>query len=827
MTKARQSSITLRVGIFAVAIGLAAWLLGAPAMAQAQTTPPGIQVSAVAGFDGYVRAGAWLPITVTLENSGPDVDVRVEAAMPLSFGEPQAYSSRVSMPNQSRKLVTLYVPMRNYSTYVNVVVYEGSRLLAETRANIQQIEATDLMYGVLAGSPSAFYPLRSMAPLTGSAYLAELTVEQLPPITTAWRTLDVLVVSNVDTGQLSAAQVQALTGWVLQGGRLVVATGPDWQKTISGLSALLPATVSGTDTLTNADAITAAYAGSAVEGDLPIAVLQPAADSEVMLVDGNQPLIVSKNMGYGRVTMLAFDPALAPLNGYAEIDRLYQPLLSMVNDRPSWSTAPRNWYNAEQAVITIPGIGLPAWWMICAFMVVYIIVVGPLNWMVLRVIKRRGLAWVTIPVLVMLFTAGAYVIGANQRGNRPVVHQLAVVEAWEGQPVALVNGLAGLFSPQRTRYDLAMPGSVLAGSFPEDGYYGNAGTLAGSGATLLQGGETRIEDLRLDVAEVRTFAYDSQIDAPVFESALTMTVSNQTAVLAGTVTNNSDLTLRDAVLLTPGGYQALGDFAPGAVVNVSLGLGSSRATPVSSSGVVVPAPIGGGGAGSPVVPISPGYYYNYDTTVDEILGYAAYYDNSELFRRYSMLTWLMDPYNGGSRGRQTYLVGWVAESPLEIAVDGRQYNREVETLYLVALDTVVQNMAAQLVVPPGLMTWQLLDPGTVGSGSPYDSYIYQGYFALRFRPQVGLVSNQQASALTLHLYSYGATGQANVKVSLYDVRQQVWVELQSPIWGDNLVVTPERFVGPDGSIDVRVEALNTLGSSVSLERLDFTVVMEQ
>lgn len=827
MTIARQKHIEIRVGILALAMGLVVWVLGRPAVAQAQTTPPGIQVSAVAGFDGYVRVGTWLPITVTLENSGPDVDVRVEAAVPLSFGESQAYSSRVSMPNQSRKSVTLYVPMRNYSNYVNVVVYAGNDRLAETRANIQQVEAQDLMYGVLAGAPSAFYPLRSLPPLTGSAYLAELTVAQLPPITTAWRTLDVLVVSNVDTGQLSTAQVQALTGWVLQGGRLVVATGPDWQKTTSGLGALLPATVSGTATLASADTVTNAYGGAAVAGELPIAVLQLAVDSEVMLVDGNQPLIVSKNMGYGRVTMLAFDPALAPLNGYTEIDRVYQPLLSMVNDRPSWSTAPRNWYNAEQAVITIPGIGLPAWWMICAFMVVYIIVVGPLNWMVLRVVKRRELAWVTIPALVVVFTGGAYVIGVNQRGNRPVVHQLAVVEVWEGQPVALVNGLAGVFSPQRTRYDVAMPGSVLAGSFPEDGYYGNAGTLAGSGATLLQGGETRIEDLRLDVAEVRMFTYDTQIDAPAIESALTMTVSNQMATLAGTVTNNSALTLRDAVLLTPGGYQALGDFAPGTAVNVSVGLGASRATPVSSSTVVVPAPIGGGGGGLPVASTPPGYYYSYDTTVDEILGYVAYYDDAELFRRYSLLVWLMDPYNGSSRGRQTYLVGWVAESPVEIGVDGQPYVREAETLYLVALDTVVQNTATQLVVPPGLMMWQLLDPGTVGSGSPYDSYIYQGYFALRFRPQVGLVSNQQASELTLHLYSYGATGQANVKVSLYDVRQQVWVELQGPIWGDNLVATPERFVGPDGTIDVRVEALNTLGSSVSLERLDFTLVMEQ
>ena len=128
-------------------------------------------------------------------------------------------------------------------------------------------------------------------------------------------------------------------------------------------------------------------------------------------------------------------------------------------------------------------------------------------------------------------------------------------------------------------------------------------------------------------------------------------------------------------------------------------------------------------------------------------------------------------------------------------------------------------------MPPGLMTWELIDPGQGGGGSPYDSYIGQGYFALRFRPAL-VLDYQSVASLTIHLKSYGSSGPVPLLVSLWDQEEGVWIELKNLQWGDTIIKSPRRFVGSDGRIDVRVES-PSYTTSVSIEALDFTLVVQR
>ena len=123
------------------------------------------------------------------------------------------------------------------------------------------------------------------------------------------------------------------------------------------------------------------------------------------------------------------------------------------------------------------------------------------------------------------------------------------------------------------------------------------------------------------------------------------------------------------------------------------------------------------------------------------------------------------------------------------------------------------------------MTWETLDPGTGGAGSPYDSYLSQGYFSVRYRP-FSAVRFNRVTSLTLHLESYGASGASPLKVALWDQQEGVWVEVNNVSWGDTLIQAPGRFIGGDGHIDARVESTGPQ-SSVSIESVDFTMVVER
>jgi hypothetical protein len=796
-------------------------LLALPAtLANAQTESNGIAMTVKAGFDGYYKDAMWIPVRVTLSNDGPDVAGGVvRIAAPRYDGSMVEYNRPVEMPSGSRKEVTLYIAVEGYVSKVGVTYTSGSDTLANQSARITQLSASDLLYGVVATSASAFNVLTQIDPINGQGRVAQMVLQDLPPASIAWRALDALIISDVDTGELTAEQQDALRTWVSGGGRLIVAGGPNWQKVAAGLGDLLPLAPSGSQTVEGLDAL-AAYAYDDVPGPSLLVTtgqLQPGAIALVSA--GNAPLVVERVLGYGRVDFMTFDPSLDPIKGWSGTEGVFRSILSVSNERPGWAGSYRNWYNAGEAVNAIPGIGLPHVLQVCVFLAGYIAVIGPLNYLILRRFKRRELAWVTIPAIVILFASITYVASFGLRGTRATLHRLTVAQVWENSDRAQVETLVGIFSPRRSEYDLQVDGDLLLRPLPSDTYYGTVDTSL-DGAFIEQADTASIRHVRVDVGAIKPFVAQGQIPAPEFVSALEYGVTGANPSLKGTITNLSTVALHDAVVLAFSGFQQVGEVAPGQTIGVDIPLTSNRATwTVQSSTQIL-------SSGVPATSLYPsGYYSGYDSTIENILGTTSYYDDRETYRRYSLLTWLFDPYSSGGRGSGTYLVGWANESPVNVSLAGGDFNTADQTLFLVRLQPRMVLGNGAISIPPGLMTWETLDPGNGGGGSPYDSYLSQGYFTLRYRPFAGL-DFTNIDSLTMHLDSYGAKGSSQLDISLWNQETGEWVEMKGVKWGDTEIESPERFVGGDGHIDVRVDN-SSFQNSVSIENVDFTLVVER
>ncbi|HRE26172.1 MAG TPA: hypothetical protein PK954_06040, partial [Anaerolineales bacterium] len=190
-----------------------------------------LRVSARFGFDGYYRDQAWAPLYVTLVNSGPDRLVQIRVATSTYAGSQLLFVRDVELASGTTRDLTLYILVEGYSSGVDVEIYEGGRLLETATASSTSITTSDLVYGVVAADPSAFGALAQVDPVSGSGYLAQIALEDLPDTAAAYGGLDVLVLSDVDTGTLSAAQLSAIEAWVSSGGRLWVTGGPGWQRT--------------------------------------------------------------------------------------------------------------------------------------------------------------------------------------------------------------------------------------------------------------------------------------------------------------------------------------------------------------------------------------------------------------------------------------------------------------------------------------------------------------------------------------------------------------------------------------------------------------------
>jgi hypothetical protein len=192
----------------------------------------------------------------------------------------------------------------------------------------------------------------------------------------------------------------------------------------------------------------------------------------------------------------------------------------------------------------------------------YILVVGPLNYLLLRRFNRREWAYLTIPLCVLVFSGSAYAWGAIGRGRGVRVNQLAIVrvpqQGEQGQSLTFLS----LFSPTRTTYGLEFAQNALVSDLQSSwrGQPSNADVLYAESSV-------QVPELSVDVGGMSLLSVEQTVDAPKL-AAVVQTVSDQQQI---TLRNLSDQRLTDVVLLRGDGMiQEVDALEPGAERTITL-----------------------------------------------------------------------------------------------------------------------------------------------------------------------------------------------------------------------------------------------------------------
>jgi len=785
-------------------------LAGSAGPAAAQDDP--ITLTAEVGFENYYKKNEWTPVRVTVANSGPDVEgfIVVEQTG-SSSSEVIRYQVPVSLPGQSRKTVTLYVGMDKYQTRMAVELVSHGRTLAEDRVRIIQVGETARLYAIASGEAVDMAVLERIAPPGETAYVAYITLDQLPAAGPAWDGLDLLVLNDVDTATLTPAQLSALRGWLAAGGHLVVTGGPNWRKTSAALDDLLPVSISGSASVYDLSALSE-LTGATISGEPFVVAQGTVADGRTLLASDNLPLLVRRDEGLGQVDWLALDLALAPLRDWAGNDELWSLILSDPGGRAPWDNSNGNIWAARDGLKSIPSLALPSALQMVLFLLVYTVLIGPVNYFILNRRKRRELAWITIPAIILLFSGLAYVTGFQIKGGNVVLNRLSLVygaagtspEAGTGADSARARTLVGIFSPGRATFDVSFSKGVLVRPLTNDSYGGGIGS--NNSAVVEQSNQFVLRDLQLDVGGLRAFRAESDVIPPAVSASLTIDTAT-TPRLTGSVTNGANFTLQSAGLLVGETVIELGDLVPGQTVSVNERLSNGRASRVATQNVSA--------ASYGYMPPFPGYF-----PVDKLVGGTNYWNDKDLNRRYQILQAFAAPAEIGSPAAQNAtFFGW-SEQPLwamEVA------DRESETLdtvgYFLELPLSLSLSQSRLVVPPALTTWQWVDGARPDESGPYDYYLINGWASFQYQPWEAF---QLAEVDELVLNIDENYNQQAIRVALWDWSSKSWVVDESLDWGENHIRQPGPFIGPNNAVRVRIENLTSTG--VTIRRMDVTFI---
>ena len=604
----------------------------------------GPALTAVFGIAGRYRPGAWCPVTVTVRNPSPDsVAGQVQALAGANanrggaagnralgaalFGRPVTIAAGAAP--QSFQLYTRGLDPSRDSITVQLV--EGrqrgdgrtlSQISTQDPKTAQDITGnavsdSDLLLVGLGGDPGAFVPLNGRqlglahqvgSFLTGAAaftsstrgqaatvQIAEAVGTDLPDKAAGYGGVDAFLLrSDAPLDALTEAQADALRGWVAGGGHLVVCGGVDPSRFASTFySGLLPA------------GIGAARPSVSLPGVGPVGLLtlMPKALPGVRVLasapDGS-PLVVSGPYGAGCVTLTAYDPTAKGFQSPSfDNGSLWRTLLTvgpsasaavlpLVADREEnyhpGSYGGGDAHLLSDAVMRGPSLDAPGTEVIGLFLLVYLIALVPANYLILKRLDRKELAWVTIPLLVLLFAVGTFGVGYAAKGGSVFVNRAALVETTAGRHEAGVYAELGLFSPHRTTYDLSLPGANALAAIPNPGFSfgsrggGNTDTQTYGLTKFVQAPEgAALLDTSINMWAMRAFDVQATedlggtVDAALTEQGGASSLPGRAIVssMAGTVTNHLAQTLTGCVLLHHGQWQNLGDLKPGASLPIS------------------------------------------------------------------------------------------------------------------------------------------------------------------------------------------------------------------------------------------------------------------
>jgi hypothetical protein len=768
-------------------------LAAVQSLVQAQTG--GVTMTVTPYLGGHAKYGEWLPLRVSLRNDGEDLNAEVRAVVAASEGQ-AVYAVPAPLPSGARKELVLYVLPPTFAQALDVRLVQGDQVIAETKGiPVTLHPQNEYLIGVVTSNKDAFAVLNGLdLPGRAQTRVVALSLPTLPERFEALRSFDLLILADVDTLDLAPAQGAALENWVKDGGRLLLGGGAAAQRVLSGLPAGLQVVQASEPVVLEDLQALGDYAGLPVQVPGPFLVSPPGDNSDggaipVVRQEG-QPLLLQKVLGEGWVSYLALDPAASPFDAWSGALSFWHKLLSPGAAFPTNvpPDIPVRTLEAEQmnsALSNLPELDLPSVRWLGLLLGLYILMVGPVNFFLLRRWHRLAWAWVTIPALTVAFSLGSYGMGLRLRGSDVIVNLISIVPVGSGGQAAPVRTYVGIFSPTRQDYDIRVNDEALispASSYVNQPWQSVYPSSSNEPLNVLQGNPVHVRSLGVNQWSMQSFRAETMVDLGSLELDTNLRIQGDQ--ISGTLHNSLGHPLRDIVLISGTRYVRLGD----------LGAGETKE---------VDAMLGGGSGGSPFP------YALFETSFQGPNG-----PPREVILRQSILeAYMHTAWGPAAPPADITLLAWTDLKPLDVALDGVRAAQMQTTLLVAPIPFAVEDGRVEL--PLGLLAGRMVaaegESGDCGTGR---GYIGNGRLTLEYQLPSTL-RGVVPSSLTVKAAPVDGPMLELPEISLYDWNVEDWVLLKGLASGQEYAVSDAgRFVRPvDGMIRLQAwrEDVNRTG----------------
>jgi len=782
--------------LFALSIGAGDIL---PAQAQSSSE---FDVKIQVGFDGHCKFGYWLPIHILLNVQ----DSYFSGHLSIAYSQSE-YLIPISLtPNAQKSISTqIFTNVRDVNQTVTLQLIpeqEGVSSIFLEGKNLTCV--ANRIIGVITDTPSAFTILNSLPP-ADSTDVVLLNNENLPENVLGFQNLDALFVANADTSKLSFEQYEAIKLWVMQGGHLIFGGGTNWQNTLFGFDELLPLMITSSQTANILSGFSS-FGNSLDLSDIVFldGTLQPY--SKVLIQDNGQPLVVQRFLGSGTVSLITFDPNVSEFRESKNALLFYDYLLSSASGSYDF-VAIKDWISAIEAVSLFQNQVLPSAWLVLVILALYVLLIGPVNFLILKRMSKSEWAWYSTPIITIFLTAVIVALGWDFRGTKPQINQLAVIHQWAGGDQAYASGMVGIFSPRRDNYRVRLDAGFSPYPFAPHNYF----NTPNNEWDFTQADAFHAETL-INASEIMPLGILGQASPLPINSDLHLNLESSTAILSGEIQNESDVDLKNAILFYPGGFELIGDLpADGSIrINLPIDLLSQKS---SNSSSIVYSNV-----------YNPNTYYG--SIIEGNISPSTMVAKNKIQQQLNLIEAILGNYTVPPVG--FLLIGWDdTQAPYQVSLPEEEFDSNHMTAYMISLPIGAVSSTNQMILTPALFNWFITESSNLRYSNPYE-------MRFGFQDQVEIyyklaqpVSYSNIVELIIHLEGEDSRSDFPLDIFLWNYELNHWDKFNVRNWNDVLISDPTNYVDKNiTEIRIKLAENGNGGGDANVTRADISLVVE-
>ncbi|MBM6829446.1 hypothetical protein H9X85_07350 [Anaerotignum lactatifermentans] len=525
------------------------------------------------GFDGKYIVGEMTPFSGQITNLAGNFkgELRLKTYLygndSRNFQSYALYAQPLELPQGATEQISMEIGIGSVRKYMEVeLVDQQERVVYRKNVPVEALAPETVAVAVLSSQPEQLNYLSSLADLLPAErnQVFFLDGSQFPSEQVVMENFDLVVIDDFDTSVLTAQQKGALESWLRSGGLLILGTGPHANRVLSGLTFLGDIRTAGSGTVS---AFTDLAGGSVtLSQPMQTAVLE----SELLRQyweDNGTVLASTLTCGGGNVLLYHFSLGLTPFSNLPNASALVaDSCLRWSGDQLELASDVETNYMDHYAD-RFPGMDNGGIWLVFGCIIVYMVLVGPVLYVVLKKKEKQVLGWVCIPVMAFVFLGAALLCSMGSAYKDSMLSVVSVIDVAPEASYGRADIGITVKSPKKGDLVLAMEDQLPVLPKMEDYYY-FSGENTEECEYRVEAGETnRLTFYDLSTWESCELTARSIVD---LGGTVQCQVRTEGSVVYCLIENDSNVDFVDAYIRLHEQYLPLGELPAGESREVSL-----------------------------------------------------------------------------------------------------------------------------------------------------------------------------------------------------------------------------------------------------------------